>query len=59
MRRVRGLTPAWLPLVAATLFSIGDVVLAQPEPALVLAEDQRILPYVEPGQLVDIGGQYI
>ena len=39
--------------------SIGDVVLAQPKPAPATAEDQRMLPYVEPGQLVDIGGRRI
>jgi pimeloyl-ACP methyl ester carboxylesterase len=46
-------------LAAALLLSIGDVVLAQPKPAPAMAEDQRLLPYVEPGQLVDIGGRRI
>jgi hypothetical protein len=40
------------------LLSIGDVVLAQPKPAPV-AEDQRLLPYAHPGQLVDIGRRRI
>jgi pimeloyl-ACP methyl ester carboxylesterase len=38
---------------------ISDIVLAEPTPAPVIAEDQRMLPYVEPGQLVDIGGRRI
>jgi hypothetical protein len=46
-------------LAAALLLSIGDVVLAQLKPAPAIAEDQRMLPYVEPGQLVDIGGRRI
>ncbi len=46
-------------LAVALLLSIGDVVLAQPAAASVMAEDQRLLPYVEPGQLVDIGGRRI
>src|SRR5579863_6503744 len=46
-------------LAAALLLSIGDVVLAEPTPALATAEDQRMLPYVEPGQLVNIGGRRI
>jgi pimeloyl-ACP methyl ester carboxylesterase len=46
-------------ILAALLLSIGDVVLAQPTPAPSVAEDQRMLPYVEPGQLVDIGGRRI
>src|SRR4030095_679649 len=46
-------------LAAALLLSIGDVVLAQPTAAPALVEDQRLLPYVEPGQLVDIGGRRI
>ena len=46
-------------LAAALLLSIGDVVLAQPTSAPAMAEDQRMLPYVEPGQLVDIGGRRI
>jgi pimeloyl-ACP methyl ester carboxylesterase len=46
-------------LAAALLLSIGDVVLAEPTPALAPAEDQRMLPYVEPGQLVNISGRRI
>jgi len=46
-------------ILAALLLSIGDVVLAQATPAPSMAEDQRILPYVEPGQLVNIGGRRI
>ena len=48
-----------LPQAAALLLSTGGVVPAQPEPALASAEDQRLLPYVQPGQLVDIGGRRI
>ena len=46
-------------LAAALLLSISDIVLAEPTPAPAIAEDQRMLPYVEPGQLVDIGGRRI
>jgi pimeloyl-ACP methyl ester carboxylesterase len=46
-------------LGAALLLSIGGVAPAQPEPAPVTAEDQRLLPYVQPGQLIDIGGRRI
>ncbi len=46
-------------LVAALLLSFGDVVLAQSNPAPAIAEDQRLLPYVQPGQMVDIGGRRI
>ncbi len=42
-------------ILAALLLSLGDDVLAQPAPA----EDQRLLSYVAPGQLVDIGGRRI
>ena len=64
MRMARRLTPAVGPLarlalVATLLLSIGDVVLAQSQLAPAMAEDQRLLPYVEPGQLVDIGGRRI
>ena len=44
-------------LATLMLVSIGDVVLAQSTAAADIAEDQRILPYVKPGQLVDIGGR--
>ena len=46
-------------LAAALLLPIGDVVMAQSQLAPAMAEDQRLLPYVEPGQLVDIGGRRI
>ena len=46
-------------LAITLLLSISDIVLAEPTPAPAIAEDQRILPYVEPGQLVDIGGRRI
>ena len=46
-------------LAAALLLSIGDVALAEPTPTPALTEDQRLLPYVEPGQRVDIGGRRI
>ena len=46
-------------LAAALLPSISDIVLAESTPAPAIAEDQRMLPYVEPGQLVDIGGRRI
>jgi pimeloyl-ACP methyl ester carboxylesterase len=45
--------------LAAALLSIGGVVPAQPEPAPATAEDPRLLPYVQPGQLIDIGGRRI
>jgi len=43
------------PLVVL-LLSIGEVVLAQ---APGMTEDQRMLPYAQPGELVDIGGRRI
>ncbi len=46
-------------LAAALLLSISDIVLAEPTPVRATAEDQRMLPYVEPGQLVNIGGRRI
>jgi pimeloyl-ACP methyl ester carboxylesterase len=46
-------------ILAVMLISIGGAVLAQPTPAPSTAEDHRILPYVRPGQLVDIGGRRI
>ena len=56
------LMPTFAPraiLAVALVLFIGDVVLAQVKPASAVAEDPRILPYVEPGQLVDIGGRRI
>ena len=52
-------TLAPLAIVGALLLSIGNVALAQSEPAPAVAEDQRLLPYIQPGQLVDIGGRHI
>ena len=46
-------------LSATLLHSVGDVVLARSQLEPATAEDQRILPYVEPGQRVDIGGRHI
>jgi pimeloyl-ACP methyl ester carboxylesterase len=46
-------------LAAALLLFLGDAVLAQAELSPAKAEDKRLLPYVEPGQLVDIGGRRI
>jgi pimeloyl-ACP methyl ester carboxylesterase len=46
-------------LAAALLLSFGDRLLAATKPASTMAEDQRILPYVKPSQLVDIGGRRI
>jgi pimeloyl-ACP methyl ester carboxylesterase len=39
--------------------SIGNLVLAQSAQAPAVAKDQRMLPYAQPGQLVDIGGRRI
>src|SRR5215472_13182858 len=52
-------TLAPLAIVGALLLSIGNVALAQAEPSPAVAEDQRLLPYIQPGQLVDIGGRRI
>jgi pimeloyl-ACP methyl ester carboxylesterase len=46
-------------ILAALVLSIGDAVVAQPASAPFMSEDQRMLPYVGPGQLVDIGGRRI
>ena len=46
-------------LGAALLLSSGGLVPAQPGPAPATAEDQRMLPYLQPGQLIDIGGRRI
>jgi pimeloyl-ACP methyl ester carboxylesterase len=48
-----------LTLAPALLFFVGDVGFAQPKVTSDAAEDQRLLPYVEPAQLVDIGGRRI
>lgn len=48
---------AWLAaLVAALMFTPGEVGVAQ-TPAT--REDARLLPYIKPGQLIDIGGRRI
>lgn len=46
-------------LTALAALSAGNAVRCQPGPGPALTEDQRFLPYVEPGQLVDIGGRHI
>jgi pimeloyl-ACP methyl ester carboxylesterase len=46
-------------ILAAALLSSGNVVLALPQPTPAVAEDKRMLPYVEPGQLVNIGSRRI
>lgn len=46
-------------LVAALVLSVGDLVLAQSNRAPAVAEDQRLMAYVEPDQRVDIGGRRI
>src|ERR1700730_2413277 len=50
---------AWVVLGAAVLLSIGGVALAQSNLTPAVVEDERLLPYVKPGQLVDIGGRRI
>ena len=52
-------TLATRAVVGAVVFFISNAVLAQPQPVPAVAEDQRLLPYVRPGQLVDIGGRRI
>jgi pimeloyl-ACP methyl ester carboxylesterase len=44
--------------MAALLLPITSV-LAQPEETTAVAEDQGLLPYIEPGELVDVGGRRI
>jgi len=53
------LTALRAALAAALVLSIAGVVLAQSEPAAATEEDRRLLPYLEPGQLVDIGGRRV
>jgi hypothetical protein len=43
----------------ALLVYVGNIAVAETVPAPGPAEDQRMLPYAEPGQLVDIGGRRI
>jgi hypothetical protein len=56
-------TPARCAILAALaivpLHSISDILLAERTPVRNIAEDQRILPYAKPGQLLDIGGRRI
>lgn len=44
---------------AALLPSISDIVFAEPTSLPTVAEDNRLLPYVSPDQLVDINGRRI
>ena len=46
-------------ILATLLLSVGGGVLGQSTPTPSVAEDQRMLPYVEPGVLIDIGGRHI
>jgi pimeloyl-ACP methyl ester carboxylesterase len=46
-------------LAAALLLFFGDIVLAEPKAAPAVVEDQRLLPYVRPDQMIDIGGRRI
>ena len=54
-----------ISLATLLLTTLTTTVKADPErsntatPAPAMAEDQRMLPYIEPGQLVDIGGRHI
>ena len=45
--------------MTALLLAIGDVALAESPAAPAVAEDKRMLPYAEPGQLIDVGGRRI
>ena len=44
---------------AFLLLCIGGIACAQPTSVPVIAEDTRMLPYVKPGELVDVGGRRI
>jgi pimeloyl-ACP methyl ester carboxylesterase len=46
-------------IAAALLLSFGGILRAETKPVPAVAEDERLLPYVKPGQLVDIGGRHI
>ncbi len=46
-------------IVAALLPFMANVALAQPSTTSSVAEDNRMLPYAQPGRLVDIGGRRI
>ncbi len=54
-----GLAGAWLTFAAVVLLPTGGVAFAEPESVSVITEDQRLLTYLNPGQLVDIGGRRI
>ena len=45
------------PFLCVALASIAAF--AQPNPAPAIPEDQRLLPYAEPGELINIGGRRI
>jgi hypothetical protein len=53
----RALCSILAALTAAMLLFISDILAAEVKPPV--AEDARLLPYVEPGRLVDIGGRRI
>ncbi len=53
------LRAALTALAAAPLLCICEVALAPPNPEPTIAEDQRLLLYVKPGQLINIGGRRI
>src|SRR6516164_5587034 len=46
-------------LAAAVLLSIDDVSCARPNSASAPSEDLRLLPYIKPGQQIDIGGRHV
>jgi len=53
------LRAASMALVACLLPAVSVIAAAEPTTVPAMAEDQRILPYAEPGQLIDIGGRRI
>jgi pimeloyl-ACP methyl ester carboxylesterase len=54
----RDAVPSLPAVLAILLLSTSNAVFAQPvSPAK--AEDERILPYTQPGQLIDVGGRHI
>ena len=46
-------------LIGASMLSSSGMLFAEPAATQTMAEDQRLLQYVHPGQLVDIGGRRI
>jgi hypothetical protein len=46
-------------LAGSLLLCFRDIVLAEPKTTPAVAEDQRLLPYVKPDQMIDIGGRRI